>query len=297
MIKKVLSTLLLWWLFSVTAGVSAAPLEIFVSIPPQKWLNDQLGGGLVSTSVLVNRGQEPHTFEPTPRQIAALFHAQLYFTLELPFEREISRKIRRSSTKLQIIDVTSAIRRIPMVGRDDGHPLPGAPVQDRKNLDPHVWLAPENLKIMAEAMATAMRDADPANSAIYETNLHILEERLDRLNQDISRILTPYRGSTFYVFHPAFGYFAHAYDLHQEAVELEGKSPSPRQLSALIKRAGKDNVKIIFVQPEFDKKSAEAVARAIHGRVVPLDPLAEDVPANLKIMAKKIQAALSGNNI
>ncbi|RUM43113.1 MAG: ABC transporter substrate-binding protein, partial [Desulfocapsa sp.] len=156
---------------------------------------------------------------------------------------------------------------------------------------------PANLKIMAEAMTRAMIAADPANSSFYAKNLRQVNEKLDQVNQDIVRILSPCRDSTFYVFHPAFGYFAHAYDLDQVAVELEGKSPSPRQLSALIKQARNDNVKIIFVQPEFDKKNAEAVASAIHGRVVPLDPLAEDVPANLKIMAEQIRAALSGNNI
>ena len=295
MIKTIFSTLLLLCLLSVTAGAHAAPLQIFVSIPPQKWLSDQLGGDLVSTYILVDKGQEPHTFEPTPRQMAALFHARLYFTIELPFEREISRKIEPSTTQLQIIDVTSAIQRIPMVGRDDDQE--NSQLQQKKNLDPHVWLAPANLKIMAEAMATAMINADPANIATYDKNLRKLENTLDQLNRDISQMLAPCRGSKFYVFHPAFGYFAHAYDLHQEAVELEGKSPSPRQLSLLIKQARKDKVKIIFVQPEFDEKSAQAVARAINGSVVPLDPLAEDVTTNLKIIAEKIHSALSGTNI
>jgi len=286
--KKILSAMLFWCLCSATAGVLAAPLQIYVSIPPQKWLSDQLGGSLVSTHVLVDKGQEPHTFQPTPRQLAGLFHAQLYFTLELPFEREISRKIRQSSTQLQLVDVTSAIHRIPMAGREGE--------RHRKNLDPHVWLAPANLKIMAEAMATAMINADPANMAVYDKNLRKLESTLDQLNRDISGMLAPCSGSVFYVFHPAFGYFAHAYDLHQEAVELEGKSPSPKQLSSLIRQASKDKVKIIFVQPEFDEKSAQAVARAIDGSVVPLDPLAEDVTTNLRIIAEKIQSALTGNN-
>jgi len=296
MIKKILSAMLFWCLCSATAGALAAPLQIFVSIPPQKWLSDQLGGPLVSTHVLVDKGQEPHMFQPTPRQLTDLFHAQLYFTLELPFERKISRKIRQSSTQLQLVDVTSAIQRIPMVGRDEGRHQTEPAARHKENLDPHVWLAPANLKIMAEAMATAMIHADPANIASYDKNLRQVKNTLDQLNRDISQMLAPCRGSIFYVFHPAFGYFAHAYDLHQEAVELEGKSPSPKQLSSLIKQARKDKVKIIFVQPEFDEKSAQAVARAIGGSVVPLDPLAEDITTNLKIIAEKIQSALRGNN-
>ncbi|MBW2329130.1 MAG: zinc ABC transporter substrate-binding protein, partial [Deltaproteobacteria bacterium] len=88
-------------------------------------------------------------------------------------------------------------------------------------------------------------------------------------------------------------YFAHAYNLYQEAVEIEGKSPSPRQLYSLISRAKAEKVKVVFVQPQFDRKGAQAVAHAIGGEVVPLDPLAEDVSGNLKIMAEKIQSALN----
>jgi len=135
MIRKVSSTLLFCCLLGIWSGAVAAPLQIFVSIPPQKWLSDQLGGACVSTRVLVHKGQEPHTFEPTPRQLAALFHARLYFTLELPFERKISRKIKQSATGLQIVDVTTAIRKIPMVGRDTGAHQTGAAVQNKKNLE------------------------------------------------------------------------------------------------------------------------------------------------------------------
>jgi len=303
-IKKIFFAIVLSCLLSATPGAFASPLQIFVSIPPQKWLTDQLGGELVSTHVLVGKGQEPHNFEPTPKQIAALFHSQLYFTVDMEFEREITRKIKQSSTRVQVIDVTRFIEKIPMTGRvrgrhgdrngrrDDKEQGPGKSAQQNTGLDPHVWLAPENLKIMASAMAAAMAEVDPANKQAYERNLQALAVTLDRLNQDIRQTLAPYNGSTFFVFHPAFGYFAHAYDLNQVAVEVEGKSPTPRQLSSLITRAKADNVKVIFVQPQFDRKSAQAVAHAIGGEVVPLDPLAEDVVDNLKIMADKIQGAL-----
>jgi zinc transport system substrate-binding protein len=76
-------------------------------------------------------------------------------------------------------------------------------------------------------------------------------------------------------------------------VEVSGKSPTPKQLSTLIARARQDRVRIIFVQPQFDSRSAAAVARAIDGVVEPLDPLAEDVAANLRTMAARIATALS----
>ena len=99
----------------------------------------------------------------------------------------------------------------------------------------------------------------------------------------IAAALEPYRGQRFYVFHPAFGYFADAYGLRQEAVEAGGKVAHARSnFAALIQKAREDGVKIIFVQPQFDQRTAETVAEAIGGRVVPIDPLAKDVLAELR---------------
>lgn len=271
-----------------------APLQVFVSILPQKWLARQVGGELVSIHVLVDKGQEPHNFEPTPRQIASLFRASVFFTVDMPFEREITRKIEQSGTRLRVVDVTEAIQKIPIAGHVHGQEKGRETgTQHSAGLDPHVWLAPENLKIMARAMADGLAGVDPEHATVYRANLKKVYVILDQLQENNHQLLGPYQGSTFFVFHPAFGYFAHAYGLHQEAVEVAGKSPTPKQLRALIQKARADKVKVIFVQPQFDPRSAQAVARAIAGEVVPLDPLAEDVVDNLAIMAQKIQSALA----
>ncbi len=292
--KKIFLVLLTGCLFGFSSAAFAAPLQVFVSILPQKWLVEQVGGDLVAIRVLVDQGQEPHNFEPTPKQIAALFRSTIYFTVDMPFERTIIRKIQQSGTGLQLVDVTASIEKISMTGQvEEGKENSRNTGQQRRDgLDPHVWLAPENLKIMAGTVATALAAADPAHKSIYEDNLHSVSTTLDRLNKKNQQLLAPYRGATFFVFHPAFGYFARAYGLHQEAVEVAGKSPSPKQLRSLISRARAENVRVVFVQPQFDPRSARAVARAIGGEVVPLDPLAENVPANLSVMAEKIQSAL-----
>lgn len=291
---KIFFAILVGYLFGCVSGTSASPLQVFVSIPPQKWLAEQVGGDLVSTHVLVDRGQEPHNFEPTPKQVAALFRSQFYFMVDMEFEREITRKIRQSGTKVQVIDVTRTIDKISITGQaHEENWDKGAEEHRHTGLDPHVWLSPANLKIMATVMAETMAAADPANKSAYQRNLQAVNVTLDRLNQDIQKILTPYRGATFYVFHPAFGYFAHAYGLYQDAVEIAGKSPAPKQLRSLIHRAKREKVKVIFVQPQFDPKSSDAIAHAIGGEVVHLDPLAEDVVGNLKIMAEKIQSAFN----
>ena len=276
-------------------SAEATPLKLFVSIPPQKWLARQIGGSLVETHVLVAKGQDPHSYEPTPRQLIELSRAELFFSVGMAFEERLLNKISRTATALKFVDTSRHVHKIPITGeydkdhfRDDGH---GAH-HGHSGLDPHIWLSPVNLQVMAGTMAEAMILVDPDNKAGYEVNLTKTVSMLERLHEKIHGQLAPFSGDTFYVFHPAFGYFARDYNLHQKAVEVEGKSPTPKQLSRLIQSARKDTITTIFVQPQFDSKSASAVATAIGGQVVPLNPLAEDVTANLEMMANTIEAAL-----
>jgi zinc transport system substrate-binding protein len=100
------------------------------------------------------------------------------------------------------------------------------------------------------------------------------------------------KGKTFMVFHPSFGYFADAYGLRQEPIELEGKNPTGRQLAEIIRRAREERIRVIFVQPQFSRKSAEVVARSVGAVVMPIDPLARDYLANLERIAETIAKGL-----
>ena len=276
-----------------------APMDVFVSIPPQKWLCDQVGGKLVTTHILVGQGQDPHTFEPSPRQIVALSQAKLFFTVGMTFEKRIGHKLERVSGGLSLIDISENVHKIPMSTNEHTHDKkPGHSQYVQKDdishggLDPHIWLSPVNLKLMAANMAEAMIRADPLNGSKYERNLDNTTRRLNRIHSTITKELAPYKGASVYVFHPAFGYFFHTYNLKQIAVEIEGKAPTPKQLASLITQARSSGVKVIFVQPQFDPKSAAAIAAAIGGSVIPLNPLAEDVEANLELIAGKIKETL-----
>ncbi len=302
--KKVLSILLFLTVFSLCmCGQGfAAGLDVFVSISPQKWLCDKLGGTLVTTHVLVEKGQDPHTFEPSPRQVANLFAAKLYFTLDMEFEEQVLHKLEPMSSQLRVVHtafpvkngykVSSESEHKEAVHRNDENEHHHGNEHNHEGEDPHVWLSPVNLQKIATIMAEAMMTADFVNSSVYKKNLTALIGELEQLHDRITRRLAPYKGDSFYVFHPSFGHFAKTYGLVQETVEVEGKSPRPKQLAALIAKAKKDKVKVLFVQPQFDTKSALVVARAIDGQIVSLDALAEDVVYNLELISREIQTAL-----
>ena len=256
-------------------------LEVFAGIPPLAWLVERIGGSQVEVGVLVQPGQDPHVFEPTPRQVMALGRARLFFKIGMPFENELVERIAAHHAGLTVVDATQGIVKRAGVDEDEA----GQP-------DPHVWLAPRQLRIMAGNVAEALARADAAHAGDYRRRAAAVAAELDALDARIARRLAPLGGQRFYVFHPAFGYFADAYGLVQESVEVEGKSPTPRQLQALVRQARADGVRIIFLQPQFDPRAAEAVARAIGGSVVPMDSLAKDVPRNLDDITEKIAAAL-----
>ncbi len=268
------------------AGTSQK-LEVFVSVPPQKWLCEQLGGNKLSIHLLIAKGQEPHAFEPSPKQIQRLATSSLFFTVGMEFEKEIVRRLQSGAPHLKVIDTSKNIHKIPIEGSKHAH-------GKEEILDPHIWLSPPNLKDMAMIMADALSKVDPDNNVLYRGNLKVVQHLLDKLDEDLTKELAAYKDASFFVFHPAFGYFAHRYHLRQVAVETGGKSPTPKQLFRLIAKAKADGVKVIFVQPQFDPRSAQSIATAIGGKVVSLDPLAENSVQNMKIMAVKIASAMGG---
>jgi zinc transport system substrate-binding protein len=163
---------------------------------------------------------------------------------------------------------------------------------EHAGLDPHIWLSPPLVKIQARTVLAALQEADPGHRSVYDANFKAFAAQIDQLDTDLKKTFAGKTGLQFIVFHPAWGYFAHAYGLKQVPIEIEGKNPKPAQLQELIQHARENNIKVVFVQPQFSTKSAKLVAREIGGQVAFADPLAEDWMANLRQVADKFQSAL-----
>jgi len=295
-IYRVILFLLAIFFFQPPSSFST-PIDIFVSIPPLKWLGNQIGKDLTVIHVLVGKSRDPHIFEPTPRQIIALSQSSLFFTTGMVFEKKITDKLETLAIHPTHVDLSQHVYKILITDNQEHETL----LHDSSDTlgsvfqhnDPHIWLSPINLKIMAMDMAEALSLKDPKHAANYQYNLQSLLGRLDQLNLNLERTLEPYRGATIFVFHPAFSYFTATYHLEQKAVEIEGKSPTPRELATIIAQAKKANAKVIFTQPQFDPRSATTIASAIQAAIIPLDPLAENVETNLTMMAETIIQALN----
>ncbi|MFC1834517.1 metal ABC transporter solute-binding protein, Zn/Mn family [Thermodesulfobacteriota bacterium] len=270
----------------------AGNLRVIVSIVPQKEFVERVGGDLVDVQVLVPPGREPHVFEPTPRQMANLSKAQIYFTIGAPFEKVLLKKIGPIFKNLRVIDSSKGIKRLPMAEEEDDHESDDGHGHDSGEPDPHIWLDPILVKTIAENIREGLSKADPAHSSDFQKNMKAFQSDLDRVSTRIAKELAPFKGRKFFVFHPAFGYFGARYGLKQVAVETGGKEPTARLLARLIETAKREGAKVIFVQPQFSQSSADSVAKAIGGVVIPMDPLAEDYLHNLEEMAAGMEKAL-----
>lgn len=275
-------------------GSAAEPIRVFVGVPPLRTFVEQVGGERVEVHSLVQPGQSPHTYEPTPRQVAALGSADLYVGIGIPFETAQLPRIRAANPRLRVLDAREGVDLRRLESHDEAHSHRGdATPEHAAEMDPHVWTSPRLAQRIVLGIRDALTEIDPDNASVYGANYEGFAAELDRLDRDIRALLDPVSVRRFMVYHPAWGYFADTYGLVQVPIEKAGKEPGPRSLAALIDQARQEGVKVIFVQPQLAKKSAEQVAAAIGGRVVVIDPLAADYVASLRQAAQAIAEAAS----
>jgi zinc transport system substrate-binding protein len=281
-------------------AIAAQRLTVFVSIAPQRYFVQQIGKDVVDVRVMVSPGTDPHTYEPKPRQMAALSSAELYFAIGVPFENTWLKKMAAANPNMTIVHTDQGVDKMPMAAHphdkeNEHHKIDGHHDEDELDhnaMDPHIWLSPPLVKIQSRTIMNALVKADPAHRIAYEANYQQFTRQIDRLDNELKTIFAGKQGLRFIVFHPSWGYFARTYGLRQVPIEIEGKAPKPAQLKKLITHARKDEIKIIFVQPQFSTRSAGLLAREIGGQVAFADPLAEDWMGNLREVADKFKAAL-----
>ena len=274
----------------LSVGHAAAKMTVFVSIPPQEYIVQQIGKNLVDVNVMVEPGADPHTFEPKPRQMVAVSRAALYFAIGVEFEKARLEKIAAANPNMRVVHTDHGIRKIPMAAVHheedaEGHHGNGHP-------DPHIWLSPPLVLMQARMVLEALQASDPTNYDAYGDNYKAFAAKVIDLDLQLSRIFSGKRGLQFMVFHPSWGYFAHTYGIRQVPVEVEGKTPKPAQLRELIEHARENDITVIFAQPQFSAQSAKLVASEIGGEVVFADPLAEDWMRNMEAVADKFKRAL-----
>jgi zinc transport system substrate-binding protein len=293
----------------VTAAPTAGPAmpTVAVSIIPQAEFVSRIAKDKVAILTLVGPGSSPHNYEPTPRQMASLSTASLWFTTGVEFENALLPKVRSLYPKVKIVDTVKNVRFRSLeahghdedsdehdAGKGEANAGAGSDLHEEdlhaKGRDPHVWLGYGAVKSQLAEIRDALVLLLPGHAAFFKANHDAFLRDIDTVFTGLGKELAPLRGEKVFVYHPSFGYFFDEFGLEQVAVEVGGKEPTQKTLAELIARARVEKAKVIFVQKQFPAAAARTVANAMNGSVVEIDPLAADWLANLSRMGAALAA-------
>ncbi len=280
MTRLILTLSLAALLLAACQPTAPAPggLTVFVSILPQKYFIERIGGEFVTVNVMVEPGASPATYEPKPAQMTGLSQATAYFSIGVPCEKAWQEKIPAANPQMTLVDTAQGIERLAVEGGGD---------------NPHIWLSPRLVKIQAQNIYSALTELDPAHQPQFKANLEAFQADIEALDAEIRATLEKTESKKFIVFHPAWTYFARDYGLEEIPIEVDGQEPSAQELAALIEKARSENIRVVFVQPEFSQEDAQTIAKEIDGEVLSISTLSPDWLANLRKVAETFAKVLN----
>ncbi len=267
---------------------------VTVSILPQKYFIEKIATNTIEVNVMIPPGASPVTYEPTPKQMKELSSSSVYFRIgHIEFEKSWMKKLQDINPKMDIINISKTANLIEPdhkhegVHNHEGHHYHG--------VDPHIWLSPKEVKKQTEIVYKYFINKYPKSEPEITNNYESFKEEIDSLDLFITDKLKPFKGKKFLIYHPALTYLARDYGLEQITIEIDGKEPTPANIQRIIDTAIKENIKIVFVQKQFNTNNAEVIAQEIKGRVVQIDPLAENWGENIKLITDEIVKSYSLN--
>lgn len=243
---------------------------VIVSVAPDCFFVEKIGGETIQVLLMVPAGASAHTFEPSPRQMVQVGKASLWFTIGESFEERAIQAIRSHHPALKVVSLQRGIDLINTEGSKlRCHCCPGS-------YDLHFWLSPRLAQLQAKTIADTLSEMYPEQQLVYQKNLEAFNHELKQLDDQIRSILAPLKQRDVLVGHPAYAYFCREYGLNQYSIEMEGRDPTPRQMTQLLGEIRTLGLKTIFVQPQYSNKAAQLVANQIGGIIVTLDPYSQD---------------------
>ena len=247
----------------VPAGVKNEVNEerpvITVTIEPLRYFTEAIAGARFTVESMVPRGSSPETYDPTPAQLMALANSHAYLRIgHIGFEQVWMGRLTANIPDLPVFDTSRGVDFI----LEDGGP------------EPHIWTSAVNARIIADNVAKASCALDSTHVGEYLHRCDSLMNVIAHTDSLCRSLLSRSNADrTFLIYHPALSYFARDYGLRQFPIEEAGKEPTPAKLKALLDICRKEKINIIFVQPEFDQRNAELIARQTGTRIVPINPL------------------------
>ncbi|WP_289292621.1 zinc ABC transporter substrate-binding protein [Bacteroides sp. 41_26] len=257
---------------------------ITVTIEPQRYFTEAIAGDKFDIISIVPKGSSPETYDPTPQQLVSLGDSKAYLRIGyIGFEQVWMDRLINNTPHIQIFDTSKDIDLILGEAHDHGDH------QHAGGVEPHIWNSTNNALIIARNTYKALCQLDKENETYYLNRYDSLCQRIMHTDSIIRKTLQqPGTAQSFMIYHPALSYFARDYGLQQISIEEGGKEPSPAHLKDLVDLCRQEDVRIIFIQPEFDRRNAEIIARETGTDIVPINPLSYDWETEMQAVAQAL---------
>jgi zinc transport system substrate-binding protein len=265
---------------------------ISVTIEPQRYFAERIGGDWFTVHTVVPAGQSPETYDPTPQQMVRVSKSLAYLRIGyIGFEQAWMQNIQENNPEMKVFDLSEGINLILQTDEEDE---PDEPDHHHhhghhpEGIDPHIWNSVHGAKTIALNTLNAFLALDEEHTDDYLHNYARLVEEIDKTGAELWGYLSPLSNRTFIIYHPALTYFAEEFGLTQLCIEMEGKEPSPAQLKELVETAREHQTKVVFIQQEFDQKNAALIAKETGCRLVAINPLSYDWSKEMVHIAKSL---------
>jgi zinc transport system substrate-binding protein len=255
---------------------SNGKIGVVVSLGPEvEWVN-AVGGDKVNVTLMVPSGSDPHTYEPLPNQLTQVSNAKMYIEVgsSIEFENNYMDKIKEANPNMLVVNASQGIKLIPNSAENES-----------ETVDPHVWVDPKNAKIMVNNIYNGLVQEDPTDKDYFQKNRDQYLQQLDQLDKNTTQLLKGEQKTTLLIFHPAFGYYAKDYNLTIVGAMINDEEPSPQRIAMMVDIAKKNNITIVYSEPQYDPKFMQSVASQINGQVLTVSDLDEHYIQNMNNVA------------
>jgi len=233
----------------------------------------QIGGDLIDLHVLLPIGTDPHSFDPTPQDIAKVTDADVVFANGAGLEAFLDPLIESAGAADQVIRLSDGIDLLVFTdeesgheGKDDNH--------ENTRVDPHTWMDPKNVIVWVQNIEESLSEKDPENAVTYQINAEEFVTNLKELDTWIHHQIAqiPVENRKLVTDHALFGYYSHAYELEQVGALIPGYStlaePSAQELADIERAIKSFNVKAIFVGNTINPSLADRVAEDTDAQLI-----------------------------
>lgn len=272
-------------LLSVSSLSMAAP-QVLTSIKPLHSLASAVMQGVGEPKLLLSGASSPHDYSLKPSQARDISQAQVVFWIGPALEGFLAKPLANAKTVRSVeLSELPQLQRLPI--REGGVWAKHSHSHDHdhdehENFDAHLWLDPDNAKLIAQQMAQVLAELDPAHATQYQQNAAQLQQQLTALDQELQQLLEPVRTQPYIVFHDAYQYFEQHYQLNAVgSITLNPEQkPGAQRVQSLRQTITERQAQCVFSEPQFKPDLVNTLIEGSSARSAVLDPLGSELPAN-----------------